>query len=155
MKELGCFEGSLDDIPTVKPQPAVPFSPHGEPVTPEEVSLRLSENLYAQLADGSDETVSNAITRAGIYIGSVMRRFRTPYNLDNKVIRELVLIYTIYELHMALGHEEAGREYRVKARDIIRAEWGDFPDSDSPPEKGAAAAVAKPPKRKGFNEAWR
>ena len=134
----------IDDIPVEKPDNTAAFSPFGEPVTPEEVAERLSQNLYDQLADGSDETVRNAITRAGIYIGSVMRRFRTPFNLDHKIIREGVLIYTIYELHIALGHEEAGREYRVKARDIIRAEWGDFPDSDSPPEKGVAAAVAVP-----------
>ena len=153
MEELGVKD--IEDIPVEKTKTLDIFSPFGEPVTPEEVSLRLSENLYTQLADGSDETVRNAITRAGIYIGSVMRIFKQPFNLDNKVIREVVLVYTIYELHMALGHEESGREYRVKARDIIRAAWGDFPDSSSPPEKGTAAAVAKPPPRKGFKDAWR
>ena len=151
--QLG-IEG-IEGISLEKTETLTSFSPFGEPVTPEEVSSRLSENLYTQLSDGSDETVVNAITRAGIYIGSVMRRFRTPFNLDNRVIREVVLIYTIYEMHMALGHEEAGREYRVKARDIIRAEWGDFPDSSSPPEKGTAAAVAKPPQRHLFQEANR
>ena len=152
MEELG-----IGDIPAEKPETRTIFSPFGEAVTPEEVADRLSRNLYAQLADSSDiavqdETVGNAITRASIYIGSVMRRFRQPFNLDHKIIREVVLIYTIYELHIALGHEEAGREYRVKARDIIRAQWGDFPDADSPPEKGAAASVAVPPKRK---TSWR
>ena len=155
MEELGCFQGSLEGIPVEKPDTLSIFSPFGEPVTPEEVADRLSQNLYTQLSDGSDENVRNAITRASIYMGSVMRRFCQPFNLDNKVLREVVLIYTIYELHIALGHEEAGREYRVKARDIIRAQWGDFPDSDSPPEKGTAAAVAVPPKRKGFKDAWR
>ena len=150
MDELG-----LEGIPEETSQTYTAFSPFGEPVTPLEVSQRLGQNLYTQLADGSDKNVVNAITRAGIYIGSVMRRFQQPFNLDNQVIREVVLIYTIYELHIALGHEEAGREYRFKARDIIRAQWGDFPDSDSPPEKGVAAAVAVPPKRKGFKEAWR
>jgi len=150
MEELG-----IGDIPVEKTDTKIAFSPHGEPITPEEIALRLSENLYTQLSDGSDENVRNAITRASIYMGTVMRRFKQPFNLENKVIREVVLVYTIYEMHMALGHEEAGREYRVKARDIIRAEWGDFPDSDSPPEKGVAGAVAKPPKRKGFKDAWR
>ena len=150
MEELG-----IDNIPVEKPDTHTIVAPFGEPVTPEEVSRRLGQNLYTQLADGSDETVNNAITRASIYIGSVMRIFRQPFDIDNKVIREVVLVYTIYELHMALGHEEAGREYCIKARDIIRAAWGDFPDSDSPPEKGVAASVAVPPKRKGFNETWR
>ena len=150
MDELG-----LEDIPVENTNTMTVFSPFGEPITPEEVAERLSRNLYTQLADGSDETVRNAITRACIYIGSITRRFGAPFDLDNKVIREVALIYTIYELHIALGHEEAGREYRVKARDIIRAEWGDFPDSDSPPERGTAAAVASPSKRKGFKDTWR
>ena len=146
MDELG-----LEDIPAEKPE-AITFTPFGEPVTPEEVAARLSKNLYAQLADGSDDTVRDAITRAQIYVGSVLRRLRVPFTLDDKTVREVVLIHTIYELHIALGHEEAGREYRMRARDIILAAWGSFPDSDTPPEKGAAAAVATPPKRK---DGWR
>jgi len=144
MDELG-----ITDIPVEKPRETAAFAPFGEPVTPEEVAQRLSQNLYAQLADGSDDTVRDAITRAGVYVGSVLRRLRVPFNLDDKVVREVVLIHTVYELHIALGHEEAGKEYRVKARDIIRAAWGDFPEADTAPEKGAAAAVAVPPKRKG------
>jgi hypothetical protein len=146
MDELG-----ITGIPVEKPQAAAAFTPFGEPVTPEEVAQRLSQNLYAQLADGSDDTVRDAITRAQVYVGSVLRRLRVPFNLDDKVVREVVLIHTVYELHIALGHEDAGREYRVKARDIILAAWGNFPDSDTAPEKGSAAAVAVPPKRK---EVW-
>jgi len=146
MDELGVM-----GIPVGKPQTAAAFAPFGEPVTPEEVAGRLSRNLYAQLADGSDDTVRDAITRAQIYAGSVLRRLHIPFNLDDKVVREVVLIHTVYELHIALGHEEAGKEYRVKAKDIIRAAWGDFPEADTAPEKGAAAAVAVPQKRKG---AW-
>jgi hypothetical protein len=146
MDELG-----IAGLPAEKPQTTAAFTPFGEPVTPEEVAQRLSQNLYAQLADGSDDTVRDAITRAQIYIGSVLRRLRVPFNLDDKVVREVVLIHTVYELHIALGHEEAGKEYRVKARDIIRAAWGDFPEADTAPEKGAVAAVAVPPKRK---EGW-
>ncbi|MCL2762226.1 MAG: hypothetical protein FWD36_03335 [Treponema sp.] len=142
MDELG-----VGDIPVEKPDTTAAFAPLGEPVTPEEVSDRLSKNLYTQLADGSDETVREAIARAGIYVGAVLRRLSVPYNLDDTVVREVVLIHTIYELHIALGHEEAGKEYRIKARDIIRAAWGDFPEASTPPEKGTAAAVAVPPKR--------
>ena len=145
MDELGIM-----GIPVEKPQ-ADAFTPFGEPVTPQEVAARLSQNLYAQLSEQSDDTVRDAITRAGIYIGAVLRRLDVPYNLDDQVVREVVLIHTIYELHIALGHEEAGKEYRVKAKDIIRAAWGDFPEADSGPEKSAAAAVAVPPKRK---RAW-
>ena len=136
----------IADVPVEKPESAGAFAPFGEEITPEEVAERLSANLYAQLADGSDGTVCNAITRAGIYIGAVLRRFNVPYNLDDKIVREVVLIHAVYELHIALGHEEAGKEYRIKARDIIRAAWGDFPEAGSAPERGAAAAVATPKK---------
>ena len=149
----------IDDIPSVTPPELEAvmdtFNPLGDPVTPEEVRARLSENLYKQLSDGSDDTVWGAISRAVIYMGTVLRRLSVPYNFNDSVVRECVLIHTIYELHIALGHEEAGKEYRIKARDIIRAAWGDFPEADTAPEKGTAAAVAKPLPRKGFKDAWR
>jgi hypothetical protein len=141
MEELG-----IAGIAAEKPSLAAGFAPFGEPVTPDEVADRLSKNFYGQLADGSDDAVEKAISRAGIYVGAVLRRFGHPYDLDDKIVREVVLIHAVYELHIALGHEEAGREYRVKARDIIRAAWGDFPEAGSAPERGAAAAVAAPKK---------
>jgi hypothetical protein len=146
MEELG-----IGGIPAAAPmETAVTFAPFGRPVEPEEVAVRLSQNLYDQLSEKSDDTVREAITRAGIYIGAVLRRLNAPYNLDNDIVREVVLIHAIYELHIALGHEEAGREYRLKAKDIILAAWGDFPDSeDKHPPRTAAAAVAVPAKRRG------
>jgi len=148
MEELG-----IAGLAAEKPEAEEPFRPFGEPVSPKEVAARLSHNLYKQLADGSDDTVRQAISRAGIYAGAVLRRLGVPFNLDDNIVREVVLIHTVYELHIALGHEEAGREYRVKARDIILAAWGNFPDSDTPPKKIAAATVAVPPKRRG--PSWR
>ena len=154
MEELG-----IEDIPGLPPPELeavmATFNPLGDPIMPVEVAERLSKNLYEQLSDGSDDAVWGAISRAVIYMGTVLRRLKVPYNFDDSVVRECVLIHTIYELHIALWHEEAGKEYRIKARDIIRAAWGDFPESDTPPEKGTAAAVAKPPPRKGFKDAWR
>jgi hypothetical protein len=140
-------ELSIEGIPAVTPTPpTAAFAPFGEPVTPEEVAERLSENLYRQLADGSDDSVRGAINRAEIYTGSVLRRLSVPFDLDNSVVREVVLIHAVYELHIALGHEEAGREYRIKARDIILAAWGDFPDSENAAPEKAAAAVVVPPR---------
>jgi hypothetical protein len=155
MEELGPeipAEFPLADIPVQKPDSTAAFSPLGEPVTPEEVAARLSKNLYDQLSEKSDEVTAAAISRASIYVGAILRRLNVPYNLDDSIVREVVLINTVYELHIALGHEEAGREYRLKARDIILAAWGGYPDTDNAaPEKAAAAAVVLPKTKRGFN----
>ena len=124
----------------------VPFAPLGSPVTADEIRARLSESLYEQLSEGKDETVMQAVNRAMIYIGAVLRRFDEPYNLDDKIVRELVLIHTIYELHIALGHEEAGREYRMKARDIILARYGSYPDAEKESDTGPADGAIRVPK---------
>jgi hypothetical protein len=139
-------ELGIEDIPAVNPAgAAAAFAPFGEPVVPEEVRERLSGNLYIQLSENDDETTSAAIRRAEIYTGAVLRRLDVPFSLDNEIVREVVLINTVYELHIALGHEEAGREYRLKAKDIILAAWGGYPDTDNPvTEKAAAAAVVTP-----------
>jgi hypothetical protein len=105
--------------------------------------------LYDQLSEKSDDTAANAVSRAETYTGAVLRYLNVRFDLDAPVIREIVLMQTVYELHMALGHEEAGREYRIQAKNTIVAAFGSFPDADSAvPEKPAVAAVAVPPKPK-------
>jgi hypothetical protein len=129
------------------PRQAVVFDPFGSPVTVEEVKKRLSRNLYDQLSVKSGDTVTNAVARAEIYVGAILNYLNARFDLDAPVIREIVLMQTVYELHMALGHEEAGREYRIQAKNTIVAAFGSFPDSDSAaPERPAVAAVATPPK---------
>jgi hypothetical protein len=126
---------------------AAAFAPFGAPITTEEIRERLSPNLYDQLSEKSDDTAANAVSRAEIYIGAVLNYLGVRLDLDAPVIREIVLMHTVYELHMALGHEEAGREYRIQAKNTIVAAFGSFPDSDSAaPERPAVAAVAVPPK---------
>jgi hypothetical protein len=131
-------------------QPAVTFAPFGSPVAAEEIQKRLSPNLYDQLSERSDDTVKSAVSRAEIYVGAILKYLQVQFDLDKPVIREIVLMQTVYELHMALGHEEAGREYRIQAKNTIIAAFGSFPDNDSvTPERPAVAAVAVPPKANG------
>jgi hypothetical protein len=138
----------LDGIPAPAPsRQAVAFAPFGAPITIEEIRKRLSPNLYDQLSEKSDDTAANAVSRAEIYVGAILNYLGARLDLDAPVIREIVLMHTVYELHMALGHEEAGREYRIQAKNTIVAAFGSFPDSDSAaPERPAVAAVAVPPK---------
>jgi hypothetical protein len=139
-------ELSIDDIPVSGQSSKPVFSPLGTPVSVKEVEARLSKNLYIQLSEESDETVLQAINRAQIYVGAILRRLKVLFTLDDQCIREIVLINTIYELHISLGHEEAGREYRMKAKDIILAAYGDYPDTEdkSNSSKASTAAVVKP-----------
>jgi hypothetical protein len=139
----------LDGGAPASTRPAVTFAPFGTPVTAEEVRKRLSPNLYDQLSEKSEDTVANAVARAEIYVGAILNYLKVRLDLDAPVIREIVLMQTVYELYMALGHEEAGREYRIQAKNTIVAAFGSFPDSDTAaPETPAVAAVAVPPKTK-------
>jgi hypothetical protein len=143
----------VDELPLESaasaPRQAVSFAPFGTPITVNEVRNRLGRNLYDQLSEKSGDTVMNAVSRAEVYVGAVLNYLNVRLDLDAPVIREIVLMQTVYELHMALGHEEAGREYRTQAKNTIIAAFGSFPDSDTAaPEKPAVAAVALPPKPK-------
>ena len=138
------LDGSAASSPS---RQAAAFAPFGAPIGAAELRERLSRNLYDQLSEKSDDTAMKAVSRAEIYVGAVLRYLGVALDLDAPVIREIVLMQTIYELHMALGHEEAGREYRTQAKNTIVAAFGSFPDSDSAaPERAPAAAVAVPPK---------
>jgi len=121
----------------------------GTPITPAEVSGRLSPALYAQLSEGSESTVIRASERAGIHVGTILSRLGRETDLDDPVTREIVLLFTVYELHMALGHEEAGREYRLKAKDLIVSGFGSFPEAEKQ-ESGSPVGAVTVPKRKPF-----
>lgn len=119
----------------------------GNPIAIEEIKKRLAYNEYIQLSENDDQTVLDAIDRAIIYVSSIIKRFNLSFTLDDIYIREVVLILSIYELHIALGHEEAGRDYYNKAKSLIKACWGDYPDSNnSIQEKAVVASVVKPKK---------
>ena len=145
------------DIGTIPSQQGenqrVIFEPFGTAVTADEIRARLSTSLYKQLSENSDDTVLRAVNRAEIRASAIFRYLSVPFNLDDTTQREIVLILSIYELHIALGHEEAGREYRILARDMIIAAYGKYPDSedDSTPaiQAGTLAVQAKEKRRFG------
>ena len=129
MEELSLHE--IGKLPAKPATEEIPFAPFGTPITAQEVKDRLSESLYRTLSDDDDAVTLRAVERAQVYVGSVLSYLGKSLNLDDKVVREIVLMHTIYELHIALGHEEAGREYRIQAKNMIIAAYGSFPDSDS------------------------
>lgn len=129
MEELSLHE--IGKLPANKTAQESPFAPFGTPLTAQEVKDRLSESLYRTLSDDDDAVTLRAVERAQVYVGSVLSYLGKTLNLDDKVVREIVLMHTVYELHIALGHEEAGREYRIQAKNMIIAAYGSFPDSDS------------------------
>jgi hypothetical protein len=139
-----------DPIVSATPGTSVPFATIGTPIVPAEVRDRLSSNLYLQLSDGDDAAVIRAAERAVIHTGAIAARLGSTLDLDETVPREIVLLMTIYELHMALGHEAAGKEYRIKAKDLIVSAFGNFPETGSPAEAAAPAAAVVIPRRRSF-----
>lgn len=144
MEELSLQE--IGNIPAKPVAEEIPFAPFGTPITAQEVKDRLSESLYRTLSDDDDAVTLRAVQRAQVYVGSVLSYLGKTLNLDDKVVREIVLMHTIYEMHIALGHEEAGREYRIQAKNMIIAAYGSFPDSDSqqPPAESGGAVITAP-----------
>ncbi len=124
-------EYGIDGIPVETTRKETDFSPFGTAVTKDDVAECLSQNLYTQLSERSDKFVLDAVNRAEIYIGAVLSYLHVKFDLDDKLVRQIVLMQSIYELHMALGHEEAGREYRIQAKNTIIAAYGSFPDTEN------------------------
>ena len=135
---------------SVTEQLAIAYNVVGSSITAAEVANRLAPALYSQLADGDESSVVRAAERATIHIGTIAARLGRPLNLDDTVMREIVLDMTIYELHMKLGHEEAGREYRIKAKDLIVAAFGDYPEAGSAQEGKPPAAAVKQAHRRPY-----
>lgn len=119
----------------------------GAPITAVEIQARLSNRLYDQLSEDSTDTVIRASERAALHVSAIYGRLGLQLNLDDPVSREVVILYTIYEMHLALGNEVAGREYRLKAKDLIVAAYGEYPEAEKPaterPSIGALTVSAK------------
>ena len=85
----------LEGAAQASPRQTAVFAPFGTPVTPEEVRERLGRNLYDQLSEKSDDTVTKAVSRAEVYTGAVLSYLRVRFDLDAKVIREIVVMQTV------------------------------------------------------------
>lgn len=151
----GIEQDDITDIPSQtsgqSENPQLLFEPFGTAIKADEIRDRLSASLYKQLSESNDDTTLRAVIRAQVHAGAVFRFLSVPFNLDDKIVREIVLLYTVYELHIALGHEEAGREYRMLAKNLIIAAYGKFPDSEDDSvriaQTGVAVACPKKPGR--------
>jgi hypothetical protein len=138
------------DSAAVTEQLSVPRETKGTPIAAAEVAARLAPSLYAQLADGDESTVTRAAERATTQVSIIAARLGRVLDLNDQAMREIVLLMTIYELHMALGHEEAGREYRIRAKDLIVAAFGDYPEAGSSQEAKIPAGAVKQAHRRPY-----
>jgi hypothetical protein len=146
------FDDLLGAPPSTATTPgtSVPFAVIGVPLAASEVRDRLSPALYSQLSNDDDTVVVRAAERATIHVGTIAARLGKQLNLDNQVMRDIALNMTVYELHMALGHEEAGKEYRIKSKDLIIAAFGNYPEAGSTSEAPAQVASVTTPVRKAY-----
>lgn len=120
-----------------------PTAPSVDGVLVSEVQARLSHNLYQQLSDGSEEFVLEAMKRAKVDLCSVLDWLNVSLVLDVPVQREAFLHLTVYQLHLALGHEDEGTEYRAMAKSLIANAYGNYP-AESAPSGGVVLSSVNP-----------
>ena len=126
------FDDLLDPAPAATPVQPVTIEVTGTPVTVADIQSRLIAHNYSQLSDDDDAAVERAIGAAEVHAGSIMARLGRPLDRDATVDREVLILLSIYELYLRVGHEAGGREYRIKAKDLVIAAYGDYPDSNKP-----------------------
>lgn len=148
-----------DDTETIDPpaeEEPLPIPPSVDGVFPSEVAARLSHNLYEQLSDGSEDFVIEALKRARIELGSVLEWLAVQVNLDVPAQREALLNLAIYHLHLALGHEDEGAEFRNMAKVLISNAYGSYPSSTEGSSNSATAGVVvAPPSNPRSSATWR
>ena len=138
-------ESENQDTPTDEEStPPAPLAVDGVLVS--EVQARLSHNLYQQLSDGSEEFVLEAMKRAKVELSSVLDWLNVFLDLDVPVQREAFLHLTVYHLHLALGHEDEGTEYRAMAKSLIANAYGNYPaeSTSSAPSGGVVLSRVNP-----------
>ena len=138
-------ESENQDTPTDEESaPPAPLAVDGVLVS--EVQARLSHNLYQQLSDGSEEFVLEAMKRAKVELSSVLDWLNVSLVLDVPVQREAFLHLTVYQLHLALGHEDERAEYRAMAKSLIANAYGNYPAESAPsaPSGGVVLSSGNP-----------
>lgn len=148
-----------DDTETIDPpaeEEPLPIPPSVDGVFPSEVAARLSHNLYEQLSDGSEDFVLEALKRARIELGTVLEWLAVQVNLDVPAQREALLNLAIYHLHLALGHEDEGAEFRNMAKVLISNAYGSYPsNSEGSNNSATAGVVVSPPSSPRSTASWR
>lgn len=141
-------ESENQDTPTDEESaPPAPLSVDGVLVS--EVQARLSHNLYQQLSDGSEEFVLEAMKRAKVELSSVLDWLNVFLDLEVPVQREAFLHLTVYHLHLALGHEDEGTEYRAMAKSLISNTYGNYPAESAPSASSGGVVLSSVNPRHG------
>jgi len=137
-----------DQTESTESQSVAP-STSGTALVLSDISGRLQPALYASLRDGNDDNVTKACTRGTLMAASLMSRSGISLDLDNLGHREIACQYSIYELFLALGIKDAGKEYREKGKNLIVALGGTIPESANPESvRTPVMALARPGKLK-------
>lgn len=126
-----------------------PTAPSVDGVLVSEVAARLSHNLYQQLSDGSEEFVCHAMRRAKVELEAVLSWIGVSIDLDVPVQREAFLHLTVYQLHLALGHEDEGAEYRAMAKSLIANAYGNYPADTPATAPSSGVVLGNPSPRHG------
>ena len=145
----------FDDLLDIPP-PAIsaggtttPYEVVGTPVTADDIKGRLIAHNYDQLSDGDDAAVLRSIAAAQIHAGTIMARLGKSLDLDTDTDREVTILLSIYEMYLRVGQGEAGREYRIRAKDLIIAAYGSYPEADAPQTPPLpVGALARPEQRR-------
>ena len=141
-------ESENQDTPTDEESPPpAPLAVDGVLVS--EVQARLSHNLYQQLSDGSEEFVLEAMKRAKVELSSVLDWLNVFLVLDVPAQREAFLHLTVYHLHLALGHEDEGTEYRAMAKSLIANAYGNYPAESAPSAPSGGVVLSRVNPRHG------
>jgi hypothetical protein len=143
------FDDLLDNPITTKNQ-ATSTAIIGTPITASELKTKITDHTYAMLTDADDDNGSRAIESAEVQAGAIMAKFGRPLDRDNQVDRDVIILLAIWELFLRVGQAGAGREYRIKAKDLIIAAYGEFPDSQKPDTTRVVAGSVFRPERKEF-----
>lgn len=137
------FDPSAEgELPILPPTP-----PSVDGVFPSEVRARLGHNLYEQLSDGSEDFVLEALRRAKVELDSVLGWLGVPVDSAVPVQREALLYLAVHQLHLALGHEEEGNEFRGMAQLLVSSHYGSYPATGQEAAAGgiATGVVVAPP----------
>lgn len=123
----------------------------GAPVGPADLqALGLEEYTYRQVTQGVEANVTKAGERATLHIGTIFARLNQVLDLSHNVHRAIVVAWTVYELYMATGNEKAGREWRIKAKDLIVALCGAYPEAATPDDARPVVGALSVPRPRRY-----
>lgn len=113
-------------------------------VSVEDVKKAVTKQDYLTLTAGDDSNAARAIEKACLWVKGKVISTGHSFDDKNEVIKEAIIIRSVYELFSFVGYEARARQKSEDAKDLLASYFGNLAGAQTGEANPIAGAIRVP-----------